>query len=146
MALMQLSHNSEDMDRRLSELAPEGIDIFMDNVGAAQLDIGTRHMKVCGKIVSVGCMSEVDNFAGEIMGFKEYMRVPARELKFGGFLMYNHVQRIPGAMLSMGMMLRKGTVKSAETVIDGPFESWADAVDGLYGGATFGRLILNTVI
>lgn len=140
-----IAYKNEDMDKRLTQLAPEGIDIFMDNVGAQQLDIGTRHMKVCGKIVSVGCMAEVDNFGHNVTGYKEYMRVPARELTFSGFLMYNHLKRIPGAMLAMGMMIRSGKVRSVETVVDGRFESWAEAVDGMYGGASFGRLILNTV-
>lgn len=138
-----IAYKTEDMDARLKELSPEGIDVFMDNVGAEQLDIGTRHMKVCGKIVSIGAMSEVDNFAGQVKGYKEYLRVPARELTFSGFLMYNHMKRIPGSIMAMVMKVRSGTVKSAETVVDGSFESWAQAVDGLYGGATFGRLILN---
>jgi NADPH-dependent curcumin reductase CurA len=138
-----VAYKSEDLDARLGELAPQGFDVFLDNVGAQQLDVGTKHMKVGGKILSVGCMSEVDNFAtGDIVGFKQYHRVPARELTFGGFLMYNHIAEVPGAMLSLGMMLWRGKVKSVETLVHGSFGKWAECVDRVYDSETFGRLIL----
>ena len=98
------------MDQQLAQLAPEGIDVFMDNVGSHQLDIGTKHMNVSGKVVIVGCMSEVDRFGHEVHGYKGYLHVAARELTVGGFLVYNHVKEIPLAIMSMAWMLQSGAV------------------------------------
>ena len=53
-----IAYKTEDLDQRLAELAPDGIDVFIDNVGAEQLDAGLRHMKVSGKILSVGVIAE----------------------------------------------------------------------------------------
>jgi len=138
-----IAYKSEDLDARLSELAPAGIDVFVDNVGAEQLDAGARHMKIGGKILSVGAIGEMDAMVtGNVRGMKEYLRIPARELTFGGMLMYNHFDKIPGAAMALSAMLAEGKLKSAETVVRGGLEQWAECVDRVYGSQTFGRLIL----
>lgn len=139
-----IAYRTEDLDQRLVALAPDGIDVFIDNVGADQLDAGLRHMKIGGTILSVGVIAETDGFAsGQIRGCKEYLRLPARELTWGGFLMYNHIQRIPEAAMALGGMLARGELKSAETIVEGQFEDFASCVDRVYGSQTFGRLILS---
>jgi NADPH-dependent curcumin reductase CurA len=139
-----IAYKSEDLDVRLDELAPCGIDVFIDNVGAQQLDAGTRHMKIGGKILSVGAIGEMDAMvSGNIIGMKEYLRIPARELTFGGFLMYNHFAKIPEAVMALSSMLAQGTLKSAETIVHAPFAKWAECVDQVYQSQTFGRLILS---
>jgi NADPH-dependent curcumin reductase CurA len=138
-----IAYRTEDLDERLSVLAPEGLDVFVDNVGAEQLDAGARHMKIGGRILSVGAIGEMDAMvSGRTRGFTEYLRVPARELTFGGFLMYNHFRRIPGAAAALLAMLADGSLKSAETVVHASFDAWAECVDRLYDSQTFGRMIL----
>merc|ERR1712107_225214 len=138
-----IAYKDEDFDARLGELAPEGIDIFFDNVGAAQLDIGSKHMKVGGKIVQVGCQAEIDNYAtGNLTGWKEYHRMTARELTVGGFLLSNHMSEVPRAFLSLMLMQKRGKLKSVETVQTGRWEQFTECVERLRTGDTFGRLIL----
>jgi hypothetical protein len=138
-----IAYKSEDLDARMKELAPKGFDVFIDNVGAQQLDAGARHMKIGGKILSVGAIGEMDAMvSGNVHGWKEYLRVPARELTFGGFLMYNHFDQILGAFVALSGMLAEGKLKSAETIVRGGFERWAECVDEVYASQTFGRMIL----
>ena len=138
-----IAYKTEDIDARLNELAPAGLDVFIDNVGAEQLDAGTRHMKIGGKILSVGAIGEMDAMVtGNVRGMKEYLRIPARELTFGGMLMYNHFDQIPGAVMALSAMLADGSLKSAETVVRGGFDKWAQCVDQIYDSQTFGRMIL----
>lgn len=139
-----IAYKTEDLDARLGELAPEKVDVFVDNVGSWQLDVGTKHMKVGGKILSIGCMSELDNFAtGDIAGWKNYTFGVGKALKFEGFNMYSNQKHIPGAMLSLGMLVWRGKVKPAYTVVEGSFEEWTAQVDKLcFGNETFGRMIL----
>lgn len=138
-----IAYKEEDLNTRLSELAPEGLDIFFDNVGAEQLDAGSKHMKVGGRIVQVGCAAEIDNYAsGDIRGWKEYHRMAARELQVGGFLLTNHMSKIPGAMFTMLTMIARGKLKTAETLVHGGLDQWADCVDRLHSGDCFGRLVL----
>jgi len=50
---------------------------------------------------------------GNVRGMKEYLRIPA-----------------------------DGSQKSAETVVRGGFDNWAQCVDQIYDSQTFGRMIL----
>jgi len=141
-----IAYKTEDLDRRLRELAPAGVDVFIDNVGGEQLDAGTRHMKIGGRILSIGAISEMDAMVtGNVRGMKEYLRIPARELTLGGFLMYNHFDKIPGAAKALITMLMQGRLKSEETVVRGGLAKWAECVDMVYGSQTFGRMILAVV-
>jgi hypothetical protein len=138
-----IAYKTEDLDARLSELAPAGVDVFIDNVGAEQLDAGTRHMKIGGRILSVGAIGEMDAMVtGTVKGMKEYLRIPARELTLGGFLMYNHFDKILEAVMALSAMLAEGKLRSAETVVHAGLEKWAECVDKVYGSQTFGRMIL----
>ena len=138
-----IAYKTDDLDARMKQLAPGGFDVFVDNVGAEQLDAGARHMKIGGKILSVGAIGEMDAMvSGNMHGWKEYLRVPARELTFGGFLMYNHFDQLLGAFVALSQMLADGKLQSAETIVRGGFERWAECVDQAYASQTFGRLIL----
>merc|ERR1719188_2455670 len=118
-----IAYRTESIDQRLTELAPEGIDVFFDNVGAAQLDAGSKHMKLRGKIIQVGCQAEIDNFADNNMhGWKEYGRLCAREMTVAGFLMFSHIKKLPAAVASMSWMIYRGKLKPAETVVSGTFD------------------------
>lgn len=132
-----IAYKEEDMDKALAELAPEGIDIFFDNVGSWQLDIATKHMKVRGRIVQVGCASEIDNYEAL------QDRLAGRELQVGGFLLTNHLSKIPEAVQSLVQMAKMGMLKSAHTVAEGPWHDFARCVDRLHSGETLGRLILK---
>lgn len=139
-----IAYRDEDLDSRLDELAPMGIDVFIDNVGGGQLDAGLRHMKIGGRILSLGAIGEMDAMVtGNVVGLKEYLRIPARELTFGGMLMYNHFDKIPGAAAALSSMLAAGTLRSAETVVNGGFEDLAECVNRVYRSETFGRLMLS---
>jgi hypothetical protein len=138
-----IAYKTEDLDARLSELAPAGVDVFIDNVGAEQLDAGTRHMKIGGRILSVGAIGEMDAMVtGTVKGMKEYLRIPARELTLGGFLMYNHFDKILEAVMALSAMLAEGKRRSAETAVQAGLEKWTECVDKVYGSQTFGRMIL----
>mmetsp|Transcript_20636 Transcript_20636/g.59791 ORF Transcript_20636/g.59791 Transcript_20636/m.59791 type:complete len:372 (-) Transcript_20636:86-1201(-) len=139
-----IAYKEEDLDARLGAVAADGIDVFFDNVGAGQLDVGSKHMKVGGRIVQVGCAAEIDNFTtGEITGWKEYHRVGARELHFGGFMLTNHFKQIPAAVLSIMIMMKRGKLRTAETVVKGGWDKLTDCIDRLRTGDSFGRIVLE---
>ena len=70
----------------------------------------------------------------------------ARELTFAGFLVTAHIDKVPSAAKSIGALLAKGELKSAETVINGKFQDWSKLCDQMIKGEkTFGRVILKIV-
>jgi len=139
-----IAYKDEDLNARLGEATPDGIDVFFDNVGAGQLDVGTKHMKVGGKIVQVGCLAEINNYAtGEITGWKQYQCLATRELQVGGFLLTNHFKQIPAAVISILIMVKRGKLRTAETVVKGGWDKLTDCIDRLGKGDGFGRIVLE---
>ncbi|CAD7963455.1 unnamed protein product [Amoebophrya sp. A25] len=117
---------------------PSLIDLFIDNVGGAQLDGAMTLMKPQGKILTVGAMSEIENYAsGKVRGCKEYLRMSARELLWGGFMV------IPEAIGALGQLLGSGKLKTAETYIPGKsVGDWLAADDSVHASQGFGRSVL----
>lgn len=138
-----IAYQEEDMDARLGELAPEGIDVFIDMVGAGQMDTGTKHMKVKGRIVQVGAASEIPNYStGEITGWKQYIRLCSRELQVGGFLLTNHFSEFPDAIRAIVAAKMSGKLKSTETIFRGGVEKFAEVNDMCISGEGFGKNVL----
>ncbi len=112
-------------------------------IAARLIDAGAPHMKIGGRILSVGAIGELDAMmTGNVRGMKQYLRIPARELTMGGMLMYNHIDKLPEAWMSLNAMLATGKLKRAETIVRGGLERWAECVDHVYASQTFGRMIL----
>ena len=124
------------------------VNLYVDNVGAGQLDTAFKYMAMRGRILGIGAIAELDGYAdkSKIKGVFEYTTIIARELMFGGFLVSAHLDRIPSAIQELGSMLAKGKLKSAETVVSGRFQDWAKLSDQMIKGEnTFGRVILKLV-
>ena len=124
------------------------IDLFVDNVGADQLDCALKYMAMRGRILGIGAIAELDGYADEtkFKGIFQYTLIIARELTFSGFLVTAHIDKIPSAAQCLGAMLAKGEIKSAETVFEGKFQDWSKLCDKMIRGEkTFGRVILKIV-
>ena len=124
------------------------IDLYVDNVGAGQLDCAFKYMAMKGRILGIGAIAELEGFADrtKFKGIFQYTTIIARELVFGGFLVSAHLDKIPAAAHSLAAMLAKTELKSAETVIPGEFQDWAKLSDRMLKGEnTFGRVILKIV-
>ena len=124
------------------------IDLYVDNVGAEQLDCALKYMAMQGKVLGIGAIAELDGYADEtkFKGIFQYTTIIARELTFGGFLVTAHIDKVPSAAKSIGALLAKGELKSAETVINGKFQDWSKVCDQMIKGEkTFGRVILKIV-
>lgn len=139
-----IAYKTDDLSGRLKDLAPGGIDLIFDNVGAAQLDTVMRHLKVRGKVLIVGMIAEMDGFiSGELHGCKSYILLPAKEITMGGFMVPAHFHRLPEAFDQLMSMVQEGKLRSAETVIKGPLSEWATCQDKMLQGISFGRMVLQ---
>ncbi|CAD7941942.1 unnamed protein product [Amoebophrya sp. A120] len=120
------------------------IDFFVDNVGGEQLDTALRLMKPQGKVLTIGAISEMERYStGNVRGCKEYLRIPARELLWGGFMVSAHLQLVPEAISKLTQYVAEGKLKTAATVKRGTLETWFSADDEMHKSQGFGRTILE---
>jgi NADPH-dependent curcumin reductase CurA len=124
----------------LAAAAPEGIDVYFDNVGGDHLDaafaIARNHARfaICGMIEGYN--------AREPMSFRFIQRIIAARIQLRGFLVFDYFPRIGEFYREMGPWVADGTVKSRETVVDG-IENMPDAFLGLFEGANVGKMLVR---
>jgi len=137
-----ISYKTEDLDKRLRELAPEGIDLDFENVGGPMLDTIMNHMKMYGRIIICGMIHDYEKPFPTNHGIKNAMQMIGKRLKLEGI----HVtdlfpEKVWWAFESMKHLVLQGKLQSDETIIHG-FEKWPEAMRMMLDAQNFGRLIV----
>ncbi|MBO8193007.1 NADP-dependent oxidoreductase [Streptomyces oryzae] len=134
-------HEGPVLDR-LSEAAPDGIDVYFDNVGGEQLRAAIEVMNVHGRIAVCGALNRQrtgrpDEGPGDLVG------VLGKRLTIRGFTLWDHLERAAEFGEQFRRWLREGALVYDETVIDGlenAPRALLDLVGGSYSGKTVVRL------
>jgi NADPH-dependent curcumin reductase CurA len=124
----------------LAAAAPQGIDVYFDNVGGSHLDaalaLARNHARfaICGMIESYN--------RAEPTSFRFIMRIVAARIRLLGFLVFDYHARFDEFYRDMGAWLKSGAVKSRETVVEG-LEQAPDAFLGLFKGENVGKMLVK---
>ncbi len=126
--------------KSLAAAAPEGIDVYFDNVGGDHLDAAfalarqNARFAICGMIESYNDPTPPS--------FRFIMRVIAMRIRLKGFIVFDYFPRMAEFYGEMGPWLASGAVKSRETVVDG-LEKTPEAFLGLFEGANTGKMLVR---
>ncbi|WP_119728047.1 NADP-dependent oxidoreductase [Thermomonospora amylolytica] len=127
---------------RLREAAPEGIDVYFDNVGGEQLRAAIEVMNPHGRIAVCGVLGR-QSTAGPGDGPGDLLAVLGKRLTIRGFTVGDHLDRAAEFGAQFRTWLREGAIVYDETVIDGLADApqaLLDLVNGAYVGKTVVRL------
>ncbi|KIV98257.1 hypothetical protein PV10_01924 [Exophiala mesophila] len=139
------NYKKEDLKSAIARLAPNGIDIYYDNVGGELLDVAIQNMNDFGRIVACGSISTYNNTSPEAnYGIKHYSQVVRRRLKWQGFLVFdpNIVKWQQERDERISQWIADGSFKSIDHVTDG----MDNAIEGFLGmlkGENLGKSILK---
>lgn len=136
-----IDYKRDDVDARLRELCPQGIDIYFDNVGGETLDRALAQMNLYGRVVSCGSISSY-NDDGRVPGPKNYGLILMRRLKVQGFIVLDYAARYAEAFRALTALHRRGQLKWQLHSIDG-LENAVQAVRMLYTGGNNGKLMVK---
>ena len=136
-----IDYKSDDVAARLRQAAPDGIDLFFDNVGGEILDACLAQLALRGRIVLCGAISSY-NDRGSLTGPANYRNLIIKRGRMEGFLILDYFDRLPEAQAQMGQWLAEGKIKSAEHVVDG-LENAPDALNLLFTGGNTGEVIVQ---
>lgn len=137
-------HDSKPVNvlKRLREVAPDGVDVFFDNVGGDTLDAGLANLRRGARVVICGAVSGY-NETSLPPGPRRYMSLLVFRASMTGFVVFDYEDRYPEAREQIGRWLADGTVVARETVLPGGVEAFPDALLGLYAGVNTGKLVLE---
>lgn len=130
-------HNGVAVDL-LREVAPDGIDLYYDNVGGEQLEAALEVLNFGGRVVICGAVSDRSGSGAPA----NYRRLVYQELSMRGFVVTAHEDLREQFQSEVGDWLTEGTVRSIHTVFEG-IERVPEAFESLLTGGSTGRVIVS---
>jgi NADPH-dependent curcumin reductase len=136
-----IDYKGERVAARLREEAPDGIDLYFDNVGGEILDACLAQLALRGRIVLCGAISSY-NDRGGLTGPANYRNLIVKRGRMEGFLILDYFDRLEQARNDLATWLAEGKLKSSEHVVDG-LEHAPDALNLLFTGGNTGKVIVK---
>jgi NADPH-dependent curcumin reductase CurA len=127
----------------LREAAPEGIDVYFDNVGGDHLEAALGALRRWGRVAMCGAISEYDA-ARPAAGPSNLFLAVANDLTLRGFRGSSHVERTGDMLRDVGAWLREGRIRYRETIVEG-LECAPVALARLMRGDTTGKTLVRIV-
>jgi len=126
----------------LKEHCPKGVDVYFDNVGGDILDAVLARLARGARIVICGAISQYNN-TGAMQGPKNYMSLLVNRARMQGMVVFDYADRYPQAIAELAGYLNDGRMKSREDVVEGGVTAFPEALNMLFAGKNFGKLVLQ---
>ena len=136
-----IDYKAEDVDARLRELCPDGIDLYFDNVGGDILDAALAHIAQNARVVLCGGISRY-NATEPPPGPKNYMNLVIQRARMEGFIVIDYADRFADAAREMTGWITSGTLTFQEDVQEG-FENAPRTFLRLFEGKNVGKQLLK---
>ncbi len=136
-----IDYKNDNVAARLREAAPDGIDLFFDNVGGEILDACLAQLALRGRIVLCGAISGY-NDRGAATGPANYANLIIKRGRMEGFLILDYFDRLDAARAEIAGWLGEGKIKSSEHIVEG-LENAPDALNLLFTGGNTGKVIVK---
>lgn len=130
-----------DLNSALGQAAPEGIDVYFENVGGEHLTAALNHMKDYGRIAVCGMIAQY-NDTKPTPGPDNLAQIIIKKLKLEGFIVFDHWAHYGEFATQMGTWLAKGQIKAEQTIYEG-LESAPEAFIGLFEGKNRGKMLVK---
>lgn len=135
------NYQSGRLEDLLSKAAPEGIDVYFDNVGGDHLEAALGALRRGGRVAMCGTIGEYEQPAPS-PGPRNMFLIVAKELTLRGLRGNAHVDLMPELWREAGAWLRDGRLDCRETIVDG-LENAPLALARLMRGETTGKTLVR---
>jgi NADPH-dependent curcumin reductase CurA len=124
----------------LATAAPQGIDIYFDNVGGEILDTVLEQLNAFARIPLCGFISQYN--ATEPYRLRNFGSLLTNRVTLQGFIVSEHTDTWPQATLELSKLVEAGTLKYRESVAHG-LEHAPAAFIGMLRGENFGKQLVK---
>jgi NADPH-dependent curcumin reductase CurA len=126
---------------QLRAVAPDGIDVYFDNVGGDHLQAAIAVLRNWGRAALCGAISEYES-TGPTPGPNNMFQLTANNLTLRGFRGSAYQHRLPDVVRELGGWLADGRLNYQETIIDG-LERAPEALMRVLAGDTTGKALVR---
>ncbi|KAF1971573.1 NAD(P)-binding protein [Bimuria novae-zelandiae CBS 107.79] len=139
------NYKKEKPSEALQRLAPNGIDIYYENVGGEQLEAAINAMNPFGRIIACGMISQYNTPPQDQYPIRNLIQIVAKRLNIRGFIVSDpdlgpkHAQE---HQEKLQKWLAEGTFKSKLSVTEG-IDNGVQGFLGMLKGENFGKAVLQ---
>jgi NADPH-dependent curcumin reductase CurA len=137
-----IDYKAQDVRVALREAAPDGVDVFFDNVGGEILDAVLTRLARGARVVICGAVSQYNATDG-VRGPANYLALLVARASMTGMVIFDYAPRYGEASSEIAVWLADGRLISREDVLEGGVKSFPDALLKLFAGENTGKLVLQ---
>jgi NADPH-dependent curcumin reductase CurA len=126
----------------LRAAAPDGIDVYFDNVGGEHLEaaiaVANTHARfaLCG---SISTYNDVEPTPGP----RNLFQLVGKRITMRGYIILDHYDRFKAFTDEVGAWVASGDLKYQETIVDGGIEAAPQAFMDMLRGANTGKMVVR---
>jgi NADPH-dependent curcumin reductase CurA len=137
-----IDYKAGELRADLRRHAPDGINVYFDNVGGEILDEALRRLARHARVVICGAISQY-NATEPPRGPANYLQLLVERASMTGFLVFDYAHRYLEAIGQLAEWRREGRLHSREDVVRGGLEQFPEVFLMLFRGENTGKLILQ---
>jgi NADPH-dependent curcumin reductase CurA len=139
-----VNHRDPTYADDLRRACPDGIDLYFDNVGGPTLELALRLLKLKGRVVCCGAVSQYDtgtpNAADGVRGVPGL--IVTKRLRLEGFIVSDYIAEWATATQELAGWVSAGAIAVLEEVVDG-LDGAPGALTGLLAGDNVGKRMVR---
>ncbi|WP_329068547.1 NADP-dependent oxidoreductase [Streptomyces sp. NBC_01429] len=135
------NYKSGPVKDQLKEAAPDGIDVYFDNVGGEHLEAAIATLNTHGRVTMCGAIAQYNN-TGPAAGPRNLALAIGKRLRLQGMLVADHYGLKQQFIKDVGGWLVSGELKYDETIVEG-IENGFDAFLGVLRGENTGKMVVS---
>lgn len=132
---------TNNLTQALADAAPQGINVYFENVGGEHLEAALNNMNDYGRIAVCGLISQY-NATEPQPGPSNMAMVIIKKLKMQGFIVFDHWSHYSEFAQQMGQWIAEGKIRWEETVYEG-LDKAPEAFIGLFEGKNKGKMLVK---
>jgi NADPH-dependent curcumin reductase CurA len=130
-----------DLAKAVLAGAPDGIDVYFDNVGGPHLEAALTAARMFGRFAICGMIS-IYNAAEPQPGPRNLALMIGKNLRLQGYIVSHHWDLMPDFIRDLSGWVAEGKVTWRETVFEG-IEKAPEAFLGLFEGENLGKMLVK---
>lgn len=130
-----------DVAAEIAKVAPDGVDVFFDNVGGETLEAVLPLMRLHGRVAVCGMIGQY-NDADHPFGVKTLWQLVVNRVTMRGFITFDHPEVLEQAQAELDAWVADGSLKPLANLRDG-FETLPEAFIDLMSGRTIGKTLVR---
>ena len=134
--------NINDYHAKLTELCPDGIDVYFDNVGGEITDAVFPNLRVKGRVVICGQISQY-NLESPETGPRFLWYLITKRARIEGFLVSDFNGKHADGITQLAAWLQQGKLQFQETIAEGGIENAPGAFISMLKGGNIGKQLVK---